>query len=124
MAGVVFRPATSRDFVEFASSLPPHRVRAFVGEIDGVTLGIGGLAYLPNGSVLAFCDLKEEARRYPVALHRAGRETLRFAAELGIRKILATADNLQPAAERWLLRIGFVPTEIDGVRIFIWHSSQ
>lgn len=119
MGTVVFRPATAKDVVEFSASLPPYRVRAFVGEIDGVALGVGGLAYLPDGSVLAFCDLKDEARRYPVALHRAGLATLRFAAELGIKKILATADNMQPAAERWLLRLGFAPVEIDGLKVFI-----
>ena len=51
MADVVVRPATADDFIAFTGSLPHCRTRAWVGEIDGRIIGMGGVAYPPDGPV-------------------------------------------------------------------------
>jgi RimJ/RimL family protein N-acetyltransferase len=39
----------------------------------------------------------------------------------GIRRVVAAADPAQPAAERWLERLGFSPVEVDGTTIYLWQ---
>jgi hypothetical protein len=42
--------------------------------------------------------------------------------------VVATADPAQPAAERWLERLGFVPVELDpgaqagGPKLYLWQG--
>ena len=98
-----------------------HRLRAWTELVDGRVVGIGGVQIMEDGPVVAFVDLTEEARRYPLSLHRAA---VRFMQELrrsGIRRVMATADPAQPAAERWLDRLGFSPVEVDGTTIYLWQ---
>lgn len=114
---VTVDPATKEDFLEFVGTLPPHRVQAWAGKLDGKVIGIGGLLFLPDGSRIAFLDLDPEARRYSHALHRAG---LRFAREVlkqqGVPIIATTAEDF-PRASVWLERLGFT-TQPGNVHVF------
>lgn len=74
---------------------------------------------MADGTKIAFCDLTDEARRYPVTMHRAALKTMALARELRIRRLVATTESGHPAAERWLLRLGFEPREICGKKVFI-----
>ncbi len=83
------------------------------GPESGRIVGIGGVQVMEDGTLVAFVDLLPEARRHPHSLHRAA---LRFMGELrraGVRRVVATADPEQPAAERWLWRLGFVRVEVE-----------
>ncbi len=52
------RPATRRDFKEFfADDLPRPRARAWVAEVDGKVLGIGGY-YFAGENAVAFSNYK------------------------------------------------------------------
>jgi RimJ/RimL family protein N-acetyltransferase len=104
----------------------PCRVQALTGEIDGRVIGVGGLAFLPGGTVAAWADLSDEARRAKISLHKAALEILRMAQASGIKRIVASGDVSSPAAMRWLIRLGFEPTQDEaapGHPIFIWHNT-
>lgn len=113
------REARADDVVAAFGKLLPMRVRAWAGEADGRVLGVGGLARFRNGVWVAFVRIEPEGRRYPVSLHKAGLMTMREARAMGLRRVLAAADlAASPAAENWLLRLGFERRE-DGV--FVWQ---
>lgn len=110
------------DFVEFDQPTP-YRVLALTGRNeDGKIIGIGGIAFLPDGQRLAFADLTDEARAHPVALHKTALRILEVAKQRGMRRIIATADLCaSPAAQRWLKRLGFVEHDYRGTPVYIWR---
>lgn len=106
---VEIRPATLADLDAYAVEQAQYRVRGYVGLIDGIIVGIGGIAYLSNGQMLAFLNLDQEARdKAPVALMKVAVRVLREARERGIQTINAVCDDTIPAASRFLARLGFV----------------
>lgn len=121
MSRVVLRYATAADIARMTDEPLPCRIRAFAAELDGELLGIGGLAYLPTGVVGAWLQMHEGSRRYAVALHRAGLRVLDEARRLGIRRLVAMAEPGVEPAERWLRRLGFEETIVDGKQVFVWQ---
>lgn len=122
---VTLRPTIPADIAQVTDDALPWRIRALTGEVDGRVIGVGGLAYLPGGTVAAWAALTDEARACKVSLHRAG---LRFMADIkaaGIRRVVASADIHSPAALRWLLRLGFRPVDDDPERaVFVWTPDH
>ena len=120
--GFRLRYATAKDFEQFVETPLTCRVRAFaaVTEDDSV-IGVGGLAFLPDGTTTAFVHATDEARKHPISAHRAGLRAMAEAKRLGIKRIVATAAPEIKSAERWLLRLGFCETEVAGSKVFIWQ---
>jgi RimJ/RimL family protein N-acetyltransferase len=117
---VALRPARQADFLTLCTGPLPCRVRAIAGEIGGKVIGIGGLAYWPDGTIMAFLQKDDNAGRYPLTLHRAALMILAEARRLRIPRITAIADDNVEPARRWLERLGFEPTTIDGQEVWIW----
>lgn len=113
MACVTLAPATAADFADLAARSPntPHVPRvqtiAIAGKVDGRVIAIGGVCFLPNGQRQAFADIGDEARKYPLALHKAALATIALAKKYRIKQLTAVAAEPLEAAERWLLRLGF-----------------
>lgn len=128
MKEIVVTPATAQDVADATlalygqSQIPPVRIRALAAKIDGKVVGIGGIAFMPNGTRVAFCDIANEVRDYKMALHKAGLATIKLADELGIRRLVATTITGVPAAPRWLERLGFCKDNIDGVDVYVRHK--
>ena len=126
MSKVIVRPATAEDFANYTASVfgevkpVPLRARAFAGVVDGRVIGIGGIGFAPDGTRVAFADLTDEARKYPVALHRAAKMTLDLAARLGCKRLIATASDHEHAV-KWLLRLGFKHTRFSGIDSYVYH---
>lgn len=118
------RYANRGDFDAFLPDPLPCRVRGFALELDGTVIAVGGLAFLPNGMVGTFMHQRDGARRYKVALHKAGLRLVREIQELGIKRVVASADPAIDASARWLERLGFVPTGAasDGHRMFVFKQ--
>jgi hypothetical protein len=118
---MLVRPATAADFLAFHGELPPYRVKAFAGIVDGEVVGLAGLAF-PHGSPMpiAWADMSDDARRHAVALHKAAKAF--FAGYRG--RVACAADPAIPASRRWLERLGFVPTGTmspDG-EVYVWQN--
>lgn len=116
------RPVTPDDVLQFVGEPSPYRMRGLAGVVDGEVIGLGGIALLPDQTAIAFVHLSDEARKHPILLHRAALTTLADAKARGIRKIIAMADDDQPAAERWLIRLGFRREEIEGMKVYTWQN--
>jgi RimJ/RimL family protein N-acetyltransferase len=115
------RPATRVDFITLLAEPLPWRVRALTVEHEGVPIGIGGLAFMPDGTVAAFVHAETALRRFRVTLHRAGLRMMREAEQLGVRRIVAMADPDVEAAVAWLKRLGFKETIVHGEKVYEWR---
>ena len=126
MSTVTLTPATREDFAELAARsehtpmIPPVRVVAIAGKVDGKVIAIGGIAFWPNGTKQAFADIGEEARKYPIALHKAALAVIELAKKHNCKQLRAVADEPKVVAEKWLMRLGFEPvwvgTDVNYVR--------
>jgi RimJ/RimL family protein N-acetyltransferase len=110
---VVSRPATREDILAFSSVVKWPTAKAWIGEIDGEVVALGGLALL-RGRWIGFIDVTEKGRDYltkslgvRAAMIRAMTEGLREAKRMGIRYIYAEADTQFPKARELIERMGF-----------------
>ena len=120
---VVIRPATAADFAVLVEMPLPYRVRAFAAVRGDEVLGVGGLGFKPDGTVVAFVHAAPGAQRFKVAFHRAGLMAMAEARRLGLRRVVATAETQHPRAEAWLERLGFRPRIIDGITVWVWERT-
>lgn len=105
---LVVRPATRADIETYAGRPSNETIRAFVGELDGKVIAIGGLATV-KGRHFAFLDLDEEARGYKMHIMRMALRMMQNASSRGVRFIFAEADQCEPKSDAWLKRLGFKP---------------
>jgi N-acetylglutamate synthase-like GNAT family acetyltransferase len=119
-----FRPATKADIDQLINEPLPYRIKAFAVEHEGKLLGVGGFAYQPNDVIAAFVLKAPGAEKYKVALHRAGLMAMQEARQSGFRRIVALAEKTNPAAERWLTRLGFKQVMVDNDKAWVWEASD
>lgn len=120
---ITLRPTVAADLAHVFDRPIPHRIRALTAVNGEQVLGVGGIGYRPDGTVIAFAAITDEARGYPAAIHRAGLAAMRMIREAGVQAVLAEAEENNPAAERWLLRLGFRKIEIGGQPAFVWERD-
>ena len=102
------RPATPDDLAKAALPLRPT-LKALVGEVEGETIGLAGLARIA-GRYYAFCDLTSaQAHPYRYRIARAAQRFLLEARQAGIRFIYTAANPAEPRAPLWLASLGFKP---------------
>lgn len=120
---VQLRPTVAEDlpFLLGHQTLP-HRIKATTALVDGRIVGIGGLGFRPDGTVIAFVMMNDHARRYPVAIHRAGLHTIKMMRDMKLSRVVAQADPDNPAAGPWLQRLGFRATTIRGETVWVWQN--
>src|SRR6266404_2902862 len=140
MPTVTLRPPILADLPHIIGEPLPYRIRAITALIDDRVIGMGGIAFPPDGPAIAFVQLAPssrvetvcpsdaaasipEARRYPVAFHRAGLMAMEMIRRSRVAQVVATADARSDTAVRWLKRLGFQPAEhqqIAGKLLFVW----
>lgn len=123
MTRVTLRPTLAADLALFTDRLP-HRIQAITAELDGRILGVGGIGFRPDGTVIAFAEITDEGRKYPAGIHRAGRMAMDMIRRARVPVVVAEAQPGNPAAERWLERLGFRPVDIAGERAFVWERRN
>lgn len=121
---VTLRPTTAADMPHLTKDPLPARIQGITAEVDGQVIGLGGLSYRPNGTVIAFAWISEQARKYPLAIHRAGRMAMDLIRASRLPMVVAEAEPGNPAAERWLERLGFVARDVSGRRLYVWERGN
>lgn len=146
MPKVTLRPTIAADLPHVIGEPLPYRIRAITGLVDDRVIGMGGIAFPPQGPAIAFVQLAPsssnqdgtichdrpaksipEARRYPVAFHRAGLMAMEMIRMSEARQVVATADADSDVAVRWLKRLGFTPAggqPIEGKLLFVWNRDN
>ena len=97
----------------------PLRVMAFAGRYGNRVLGVGGVAFYPNGARVAFCDVGDEGRKHKIALHKAALMTIEAAKAMKVRTLLVTTDGMHDKTPAWLLRLGFEPKFFEGRAVYV-----
>ena len=115
---VVIRRATREDVEAFGELPHSPTIKAWVGDVDGRIVGIGGF-YFYKGRWVGFCDLTEEASRYKVSFIRAARLAMDDMKRAGHKFIYAEVDPDYPMAPKWVGRLGFQKTKSG-----IWRWRQ
>lgn len=118
---VELRPAVAADLAHFTDKPLPHRIRAITAHSGDTILGVGGIGYRPDGTVIAFAFIADEARRYPAAIHRAGLAAIALMRAANVESVIAQAQPDNPAAERWLERLGFQKFKRDREVAYVWR---
>jgi hypothetical protein len=146
MPKVTLRPTLLADLPHVIGEPLPCRIRAITALVDDRIIGVGGFALPPRGPAIAFvqlvpsgmtkddapCGVRDfaaapEARRYPVAFHRAGLMAMAMIRASGVKQVVATADAGSDVAVRWLKRLGFRPADeqrIEGKLLFVWAGGS
>ena len=113
------RQARAEDFLAVYGELPFHSVLAWVGEADGVVLGIGGLAFHRGAPSYLFLQLRPECRRFPKFMVRCCLDVL---SQLRGKPANAIADPDQPRASLFLERLGLrYMGEAGGAKQYRWR---
>lgn len=115
-------PATERDFEEFTGERPRKTLRAFVAKVNNRIVGIGGFTYYGHQAV-AFLNVTEEAKRYPITMIRLCRKMINE--HPGHYFICAIKDQEEATATRFLEAVGFKFSQAyQGQEVFRWHKPQ
>lgn len=124
---VSFRPTVAADLALITHEPLPHRIKAITAVIpddEGErVIGLGGIGYRPDGTVIAFAQFTDAMRKYPAAVHRAGLLGMGIIRRSGAPIVVAQAQPGNPAAERWLERFGFVRIETPEGAAYVWRRS-
>jgi hypothetical protein len=145
MPKVTLRPTILADLPYVIGEPLPYRIRAITALVEDRIIGMGGVAFPPQGPAIAFAQLLPsrpdqgdaaghdgtnsipEARRYPVAFHRAGLMAMEMIQASDVTKVIATADAGSEVAVRWLKRLGFRLADdqrIEGKVLFVWNRED
>jgi hypothetical protein len=125
MPRVDFAPATLDDCREAMRLFTgkewpiPMRVMAIAARVEGRLLGVGGIAFRPDGYRVAFLDVGDEGRSYPVALHKAALKVIEMAKDAKVRRLIATTTGMHPKSPKWLVHLGFRVEMFDGGMIYV-----
>lgn len=115
------RPSQPGDYETITGEPLPFRSRALTALVDGKIVGMGGLAYLKDGTIAAFTEITDEARKYPILIHKTGLKAMQEARRTGVKRVVAIADDDIGQACKWLSRLGFKPEIFDETEVWIWQ---
>jgi hypothetical protein len=103
------RQVTRADLDLFYEEVKYPTVSGYIAILDGKPVALGGLAYA-GGYVVAFFDIRDEARPYKLHL-MAKMKSVMDEAKQKHRVIIALPDENEPTSRKLLRTMGFVPGE-------------
>ena len=80
-------------------------IKGVAAFLDDKLIAVAGLFFMP-GHVVAFCDLKDEARPFKKLIALTGARLIRDAKKRH-KRIIAMINRNEPTAATWLTRLGF-----------------
>lgn len=123
---VEMRYATAADYAALhgEANLPFTRY-GFALALDGMPVALACLRYDKGRYLLGSVDLKPEARRHPLALHRWAKKVLEVVGRMNVRSFVVIADSKIPRSEAWIERLGFSAIgETETGTVYQWQVSQ
>ena len=118
------RNATVDDYEAFYGERPKHSIRALVAELDGKVVGIGGILY--STPILAFSEMREELRGYPLFIMKSAKKLAKMMDKYGQYAIAVACPN-EKNSQKLLEHLGFTKiSSTDEQEVYQWliHSRQ
>jgi hypothetical protein len=109
MSNPVIREATEGDLKRYFPDMSIPTSRAWVGELDGEIVVVGGWAFQQERWYVFF-DTKPSGRKYKLAIAITAARILKKADEGGIKRLYAACDRTEKTAVSWLEFLGFKPS--------------
>jgi len=106
MTRLIVRRATAEDLARFSDMANKPTTLAWVGELEGRIIALGGLARV-NSRWFAFCDLTAEARPFKMAMMRTAKRVMAEAKRQGFKFVYAQIDHNEPGSVAWITSLGF-----------------
>ena len=104
---VELRTATQADVEQYFGKKPDFSLRGVVAVEDGKTIGVGGV-YRAGAQIMVFVDMKDEMRKYPKLIVKAGKLVLPYINRYTV--VMAYVKPEQEAAMRFAKHFGFEDT--------------
>lgn len=117
------RIATDADFAVVFGYACPYPWNGLVAERDGRIVGLGGVAWRPDGAY-AFLDCALSAMPPPIRAHKLARMVLGCAFRAGAEVIYANPEKELPTARKWLKALGFVYSHTDEVEVWACRALK
>jgi len=122
----IVRPATAEDLETYYPGTVRPTIKAWLGEVDGEVIAIGGFAF-SQGRWFGFFDIKPDVREtlrtsfaYKKTLVRAAKMIMGEAKRQGIKYIYAEVSKTEHGAGKWLGSLGFLP--VPNTAIHRWRG--
>lgn len=124
MSAPKLRDMRARDMVKFSRYTVP-RFAGVIAELDGKEIGAAAIVIGIGGRPFLSMEITDTLRRFPIFMHR----TAKRLTDVGVSQLgalYAIEASIEPTAERWLQRLGFVLTDelIGGERVFTHHGTH
>lgn len=110
MVKQTYGPATELDFFKMFGMGYSDYWKGMSLKVGSYVVAIGGYTVTEDGKVYCFIDIGSPIARTPILYRRA----IRFLDQMkqdGIEETFTICDQSKPNAERFLLRLGFTPTD-------------
>ena len=104
---IIIEPATMEYAKEFYGDQYTKSFKGYAALLDGKVVGIGGISFEGKARAL-FSDMKKEMRPFKRDIVK-GVRILGEMVKNARYPIFAVADNKEPASEKLLTKLGFVP---------------
>lgn len=115
------RPATRADYREFYGEDPVNTMRAYVAELDGKVVGIGGTMCVQD-SVYVFSDMKDELRPFKVSIFKFAKKVDELLS--GLPGVCIANPN-EPNSERLLRSLGFEwVSSTESGEVYKWTKNR
>ena len=110
MVKTTYCQAQEKDFFKFYGCAYNRKWEAMCLKLGDYVAGIGGYTLDEFNNCYVFIDIGSPLARSPI-LYRRAKRFLDDLSGRDIKKCLALCDTSKPNAERFLLRLGFRPTQ-------------
>lgn len=121
----IIRPANPGDYEAFSGEPQRWTGRSVVMEYQGRVLGIGSIVYQRGSLPGVRMEMSDEARRFPVSIHRAGKMLIAMAERTGIPAMAAIRDAGEKNSAKWLASLGFTQAgTCEEGEVWIWQRSS
>ena len=121
MVKTTYGPASELDFFKTYGVIYPDEWKGMSLKIGQYVAAFGGYTTNDAGETYVFIDIGSPIARTPI-LYRRALHFLKEMKEEGIEQVFTVCDETKPNAERFLLRLGFNPTQHFLLDLRVWSK--
>lgn len=99
------------------------RIKGYAAVEGDQVMGVGGVVFWPSSAITGFMDVKPEARRHKLLMHKTALRLLADWRAMGGKTLRIFCDAKVPRSREWATRLGFEPLTEDLDAAWIWRAT-